>query len=217
MGGFLTLLVWFQRLQPLFSEALAGDRGPGWWQWRRCGRTELGFGWGGTMVMELALVAELIPLGQSSQQQAGTALPLRFLLASSLGSTYGPTEDSRVMLTSLEVPAPWNRMKPVNISDPLVIPESPDPTGTPGSRTPSPTTTEGVMESSSSSPEEPFAPGTATGARSLPASLGGQSANQSGWEGGVCSGPCRAGEVVLSEDDLDYVEWVGGVERWLHF
>ncbi|XP_005348259.1 serine protease 44-like [Microtus ochrogaster] len=74
------------------------------------------------------------------------------------GSTYGPTEDSRVMLTSLGVPARWNRMKPLNISDPLVIPESPDPTGTPGSGTPSPTTTEGVMESSSSSPEEPFAP-----------------------------------------------------------
>lgn len=108
-------------------------------------------------------------------------------------------------------------MKPLNISDPLVIPVSPDPTGTPGSGTPSPTTTEGVVESSSSSPGEPFAPGTATGANSQQASLGGQGANQSGWEGGVCSGPCRAGEVVLSEDYLDYMEWDGGVEHWLHF
>ncbi|CAO2633414.1 Putative inactive serine protease 43 [Lemmus lemmus] len=66
------------------------------------------------------------------------------------------------MPTSPEVPARWNRMKPLNISDPLVIPVSPDPTGTPGSGTPSPTTIKGVVESSSSSPGGPFAPGTAT-------------------------------------------------------
>lgn len=148
---------------------------------------------GVTMVMVLALVAGLMLLGQSSQQLRSCAGAGTLCLNSSLGSTYRPREDSRVMPTSPEVPARWNRMKPLNISDPLVIPVSPDSTGTPGSGTPSLTTAEGVMESSSSSPGEPFAPGTATGASSLPASLGGQSANPSGREGGVCSGPCRAG------------------------
>lgn len=147
----------------------------------------------------------------SSCAGAGTALPELFLLVSSLGSTYGPREDSRLMPTSPEVPARWNRMKPLTISDPLVIPVSPDSTRTPGSGTPSPTTAEGVMESSSSSPGKPFAPGTATGASSLPASLGGQSANPSGREGGVCSGPCRAGEVVFLRMTL--IVW-NGMEVW---
>lgn len=44
-GGFLALLVWLQLLQPLFSETLAGDRGPGWYPWQRCGCMELGLGW----------------------------------------------------------------------------------------------------------------------------------------------------------------------------
>ncbi|XP_057624403.1 putative inactive serine protease 43 [Chionomys nivalis] len=96
-----------------------------------------------------------VPGGSSGGSVAARSLALG---GGDYGSNYGPTEDSRVTPTSPEVPARWNRMKPLNISDPLVIPVSPDPTGTPGSGTPSPTTTEGVMESSSSSPEEPFAP-----------------------------------------------------------
>ncbi|OBS60066.1 hypothetical protein A6R68_08806 [Neotoma lepida] len=62
------------------------------------------------------------------------------------------------MPTSLAVPAQRNRMKPLSISDPSVVLVSPDPTGTPGSETPSSTTTEDVLESGSSSPEGPFFP-----------------------------------------------------------
>lgn len=58
-GGFLALLVWLQLLQPLFSEALTGDMGPG-------GRSGGGvaswnLAWVGVaMVMVLALVLVLV-------------------------------------------------------------------------------------------------------------------------------------------------------------
>lgn len=126
--------------------------------------------WGGVaMVMVLALVAGragavgVVRLAASSRAGAGTPRPEPFLLVSSLGGTYRPRGDSRAMPTSPAAPAQRNRMKPLSISDPSVVPVSLDPVGTPGSGTPSPTTPKDVLESSSSSPAGPFFPGTATG------------------------------------------------------
>lgn len=124
---------------------------------------------GVAMVMVLALVAGragavgVVRLAASSRAGAGTPRPEPFLLVSSLGGTYRPRGDSRAMPTSPAAPAHRNRMKPLSISDPSVVPVSPDPVGTPGSGTPSPTTPKDVLESSSSSPAGPFFPGTATG------------------------------------------------------
>ncbi|XP_042138062.2 serine protease 43-like isoform X2 [Peromyscus maniculatus bairdii] len=80
------------------------------------------------------------------------------LLQPLFSGTYRPRGDSRVMPTSPAAPAHRNRMKPLSISDPSVVPVSPDPVGTPGSGTPSPTTPKDVLESSSSSPAGPFFP-----------------------------------------------------------
>lgn len=57
-GGFLALLVWLQLLHPLFSEALAADRGPG--GSRGGGVASWNLAWVGVaMVTVLALVTVL--------------------------------------------------------------------------------------------------------------------------------------------------------------
>ncbi|CAH6777623.1 putative inactive serine protease 43 [Phodopus roborovskii] len=80
------------------------------------------------------------------------------LLQPLFSGTYRPREGSRVMRTGLETPAQRNHIKPLSISDPSVAPVSPDPTGTPGPRTPSPTTTQVTLKSSSRFPGRPFFP-----------------------------------------------------------
>ncbi|XP_021085598.1 putative inactive serine protease 43 [Mesocricetus auratus] len=80
------------------------------------------------------------------------------LLQPLFSGTYRPGEDSRVMPTGPETSAQRNHIKPLSISDPSAVPVSPDPTGTPGSGSPSPTTAHGALKSSSSSPGRPFSP-----------------------------------------------------------
>ncbi|XP_059123113.1 putative inactive serine protease 43 isoform X2 [Peromyscus eremicus] len=80
------------------------------------------------------------------------------LLQPLFSGAYRPRGASRAMPASPAAPAQRDRMKPLSISDPSVVPVSPDPTGTPGSATPSPTTSKDVLESRSNSPVGPFFP-----------------------------------------------------------
>lgn len=134
----------------------------------------------------------------SSCAGAGTAPPELFLSVSSLGGTYRPREDSRVMPTGPEASAQSDHVKSLSISDPSVVPVSPDPTGTPGSGTPWPTATQDALKFGGSFPGGPFFAVLLTGARAPQACLGGQRAIQSGWGGGVGSCPWRTGETVSS-------------------
>lgn len=133
-----------------------------------------------------------------------------FLLVSSLGGTYKPREDSGPMHRPLksrsdpESPAQKSRLKPLNISHPSVVLVSLNQTGTPRSGPPSAITTQIILESSRSSPGEPFSPGT-TGAR---LSWEVKEQTQPGWGAEVNS--CLGG--LEREDDLDYV-W-NGMEVW---
>ncbi|GAB1294739.1 Putative inactive serine protease 43 [Apodemus speciosus] len=58
-----------------------------------------------------------------------------------------------------EAPAQQNRLKPLSILHPSVVPVSPDRTGTLGSGPPSATTTKIILESRRSSLGRPFSPG----------------------------------------------------------
>uniref|UniRef100_A0A8C2LUU4 Serine protease 43 n=1 Tax=Cricetulus griseus TaxID=10029 RepID=A0A8C2LUU4_CRIGR len=78
------------------------------------------------------------------------------LLQPLFSGTYRPREDSRVMPTGPEASAQSDHVKSLSISDPSVVPVSPDPTGTPGSGTPWPTATQDALKFGGSFPGGPF-------------------------------------------------------------